>query len=329
MRGRLSLLFVLLGTLLPGWHAARGADAPVVALIDSGIEASHPQFAPNQVVAWKDWVADKDDPYDDNGHGTAVASRAAGLTMGAYPGAKLAVAKVLNKENKGRAADVDEAIRWAADQGAAAINVSIWSASPSPLGMRTIAEAVHYARTKGSLVVWIAGNGGEVVVEDRRIPYPLPATTMWGASSPEALVVGSVAPDGQVDGYSQWVPEVVARGSGVEIAWLGGLTARGWGTSFAAPWVAGAAARLVAEGAPRNADWLKWVINHSAVDNPSTSYAREGYGWFKDTSLNAALKVARGAAAVPPRDGRDTEHDAAMTVGWLGTGQEPAGTTRP
>jgi len=329
VRGRLLLLFVLLGTLVPGLQGASGVDAPVVAIIDSGIDAAHPQFEPGQVVAWKDWVNGLEAPYDDRGHGTAVASRAAGLTFGAYPGAKLAVAKVLSKDDEARVNDVNAAIRWAADQGATTINVSIWGELPDPYAARTTAAAVHYAREKGALVVWIAGNGGEVEVEGDTVPNPVPTVALWGSSSPEALVVGSATTAGKPDQYSQTAPELIARGSGVAIAWPGGYEARGWGTSFAAPFVAGYAARLVAEGAPRDADWLKWVINHTAVDDPGVSYLREGYGFFHDASFTQALAIVRGEAPLPVRDARDADHDRAMLVASVQTGQEPAGTTRP
>jgi hypothetical protein len=313
--------------------AAGPAETPLIAIVDSGIEATHSQFAPGQVVAWHDFVDGRPEPFDDRGHGTAVASRAAGLTLGAYPGARLAVARVLDID------DIEAGIRWAADEGAAVINVSqgigplaqtlIMGADPNG-EIRTTAAAVHYARTKGSLVVWSAGNEGQITrPAGLSVPNPQPATMNWGASSPEGLVVGSQAAGGSPDGYSQSFPEVTARGSAVQVAGLNNTVGIGSGTSFAAPWMSGAAARLIAAGAPRDVDWLKWVILHEANDNPEVAYPREGYGWFEAESLARALGVAAGRRQIPAADDRDDWHGTMMTFASVYTGQPTAGTTRP
>lgn len=301
---------------LPGAaDAARPASAVRVAIVDSGIVATHPEFTPGQVVGWKDFVGASLTPYDDLGHGTAVASRAAGATLGAFPGASLLVAKVLDASDRASWGDVANAIKWAADNAADVINVSIWSQIPNPTGHAlTIARAVDYATAKGSLVVWIAGNG--------TVP---PSSMLAGSASPAALVVGAATSAGAPAWFSDIDPEVLATGVAVPIATKTGGYTLGDGTSFAAPWAAGVAARMIAEGAPRDPDWLKWVILHSATDQVYP-YPLEGYGFLSGAAVQRAVDVARGQRAVPGVDIRDGSHVASQAVRAGQSGSAPVGT---
>ena len=72
----------------------------VVAIIDTGIDIDHPELADyksgKRNLVWKDYVGGDPDPYDDNGHGTAMASLIAGKTYGIAPKVDLIVVKTIN-----------------------------------------------------------------------------------------------------------------------------------------------------------------------------------------------------------------------------------------
>jgi hypothetical protein len=214
------------GTLVTGGaaaHATGPTDAPVVAVLDSGVNPFHQEFdyqgpgsASDQFVGWWDFTADQKgtavlpsagqtwdtavvDPYDDFGHGSMSAAMVGGLgtdpqeTKAADPGAKLAIAKVLDSTGGTPAVTViDEAIRWAVDTvGADVINISIGSAVPVPAALYTSTlQTIAYARSKGVLVVVANGNGYGGTLG--------PGDPSWASvysCSPDVLTVGGTEPD--------------------------------------------------------------------------------------------------------------------------------------
>ena len=108
------------------------------------------------------FVAKNENPEDDHGHGTHVAGTIAqsthngiGVAGVAYK-ARIMPVKVLSAHGSGSVADIAEAIRWAADQGAKVINMSLGGPVPSKI----LAKAIEYAHKKGVTVVCAAGNDG-------------------------------------------------------------------------------------------------------------------------------------------------------------------------
>ena len=150
-------------------RGAQGAGA-VVAVLDTGVDLAHPDLQ-GKLVQGADLVAGKRDcppgPQDENGHGTHVAGIAAAATdngigvAGMAPGARIMPVRVLDAEGSGSIDDIAEGIRYAADHGADAINLSLGElpvvGQLTPLNQE-IEDAVQYAWSKGSLVVAAAGN---------------------------------------------------------------------------------------------------------------------------------------------------------------------------
>lgn len=160
--------------------AANWGKGQVLGVVDTGINATHPQFASGQVskvlsscaaVSFKCSNAYA----DDNGHGTAVASIAAGnrtsqfstITAGGYttvagnfigvaPAANIISEKVLNSAGSGYSTDVANGVKKAADAGAGVINVSITYGNDA----NTVA-AINYAAAKGAFIVWAGGNSAQ------------------------------------------------------------------------------------------------------------------------------------------------------------------------
>jgi serine protease len=185
------------------WPRATGTGI-IVAVLDSGIAYEDrgpyrrlPDFAGTSFVAGYDFV--NNDPYanDDLGHGTHVAGIIAQTTdnglgcAGVAPGATLMPIKVLTDQGIGRDDWIASGIRYAADNGARVINLSLGGIGYS----RTIQEALEYATSRGALLLAAAGNRGA-----QGIDYP--------AGAEQCLAVGATRFDGSRAYYSNVGPEL-------------------------------------------------------------------------------------------------------------------------
>lgn len=215
------------------------ADAPkvTVAVIDSGICASHPDLAGRIEAGW-DFLENDDIPQDDFGHGCSVAGIiAANMNdsigiAGVAPNAQIMPLRVLNGSGVGSYSDVAAAIVYAADNGAQVINLSLGGSNPSSM----LENAVNYAISKGVIVVAAAGNNGT-------------EGALYPAAYPDVIAVGSVDPNLQHSSFSNYGSQIDIWAPGRDILTTKrdgsyGLVS---GTSFAAPYVAGAKAISYAE----------------------------------------------------------------------------------
>jgi subtilisin family serine protease len=179
--------------------------APVrVAIIDSGIDGSHPEFPKSKIWAGRSFVGGRWD-VDEQGHGTFVAGMIAaalnneGIAGIAFP-AQLIIAKIARADQTISVQDEADAIRWAADRGAQVINLSIGGLR-DPLDRKrdtfsqAEANAIEYAYRRGAVLVAAIGNGDEA-----------PATPWLYGSYPAALphVIGvsALTPNGNVPAFS-------------------------------------------------------------------------------------------------------------------------------
>ncbi len=296
-----------------------GGDEFIVAVLDSGIRATHDEFdydpnvaGPNgQLVAWWDFGTDDEPngdtwhtgvaPYDDNGHGTGTASMVGGATVGAFPGANLAIAKVTN--SAGSIAHLREAYEWAVyDVKADIISISIGTIIPFPGLLDSLDEQISRARAHGIMTVVAAGNGGGPV-------GCVPAHTwMYGYGySRDALAVGNLAEEGAMPilvSCRHMDPDVTSNGNFVTMASHEGDDeyVQQSGTSFAAPWIAGAAAELMvtaeAAGKPYDPDTIEDIILDCSSWTAWT-YAFQGHGFYHTAEHAVGLGHAASGTTCP------------------------------
>ena len=205
-----------------------------VCILDSGIEAGHPQVGEVKgAVAFHRGEDDEIERVDDTegdlcGHGTACA----GIVRSLAPECELYSARVLGAGFKGSGPVLLEGLRWAVDEGFDVINMSLSTTK------RQFAELLHELADKAYF------NNTVLVASAHNMPvesYP------WRFSS--VISVGShEEPEPTTFFYNPSPPvEFFARGVGVEIAWLGGGTILSTGNSFATPHMSGICALILAK----------------------------------------------------------------------------------
>jgi hypothetical protein len=247
------------------WAVTRGSVT--VAVIDSGIEASHQDLA-GSVVPGEDLADDQASVdsastgmVDPDGHGTHVAGVIAahanngiGVT-GAAPDAHVMPVRVLDANGTGVASNVADGIIWAADHGARVMNLSL-GGGPSA-GME---EAIQYANSKGAVVVAAGGNS----YQSGNLPtYP--------AAYTEAVAVAAVDENLQRAAFSTTGAYIDLSAPGVNVlSTFGGSKPNDYermsGTSMATPFVSAAAALLLSEKRSLSADRVAQILETTADD---------------------------------------------------------------
>ncbi|MET7311286.1 S8 family serine peptidase [Streptomyces sp. NPDC005571] len=295
------------------WEAGDTGQGVDVAVLDTGIDAEHPDLA-GQIAASQSFVPEED-VTDRHGHGTHVASTIAGTgaasdgkEKGVAPGADLHIGKVLSNAGSGAESWVLAGMEWAAvDQHADIINMSLGNPTPSD-GTDPLSAAVdRLSAETGALFVVAAGNTGT----DQSIggPGAADAALTVGAvdSSDDVAWFSSQGP--RVDGALK--PEISAPGVDVlaarsQYAQFGeGSYLTFSGTSQATPHVAGAAALLAATHPGLTGSQLKDLLVSSSKQLPKYNAFQAGSGRVDVASaLSAGVFASSTAfAAHVPADG--------------------------
>lgn len=260
----------------------------IVAIVDSGIDYSHPEFA-GRIVGGKSFVGG-DWRTDTNGHGTFVAGEiAANLdghgTVGiAYPDARLLIAKVVRPDGEIPPEAEAAAIRWSVDHGARVINLSLGAlrdpGNPSlDEYSQAEADAVAYAYQQGAVVVAAVGNSDDAP----RTPWPWAS---YPAALPHVIGVSALTRSGNVASFSnrdRIYNDIAAPGEDIFSTFPRNLSPPGCpdpgysdcapaefrhaqGTSFAAPQVTAAAALLIGLQPTLRPDQVTTILERTADD---------------------------------------------------------------
>jgi subtilisin family serine protease len=312
-----------------------------VAVLDTGIDADHPDFA-GRLGPTKDFSG-KGNVDDGNGHGTHVASTVAGSGAasdgkykGVAPGATIAVGKVLDDSGDSTADTVIAGMQWAATEAKAKIvNMSL-GGRPTD-GSDPVSDVLNtLSREYGTLFVVAAGNDGV----DEGVSSP--------AVADEALAVGSVSKSDVLSGFSNRgprlvdgavKPDIAAPGEAIVAARPSGVPPRGEpvgdayqrldGTSMATPHVAGAAALLAQRHPGWKGDALKAALMSTATEVPDAGPYAVGTGRVDADRATRQAVTATGSVSAylrwpnlpSPNQGAREE----KVVTWRNTG--PAGVT--
>ena len=320
------------------WETPPTNLTPVkVAIVDSGIDCTLPDFA-GRIVAEKTFVGGNP-CVDTEGHGTFVAGEIAadlgtqGIVGMAWT-AQLLIAKVVTPNGEIPLTAEANAIRWAVDNGARVINLSLGGVrDPANLSHDTYssleASAVAYAYSKGAVLVAAVGNSDEAPTT----PWPYAS---YPAALPHVIGVSALTRTGNVPDFSNRDPvfnDISAPGVGIFSTFPLALTGlnptcpdQGYsdcgtddylnaeGTSFAAPQVAAAAADLFAVDPQLTNSQVGFILERTATDvNASDGCPRCGLlrdplsGWGR---LDVARAVEALAGPLPPPDSDETNDDA-------------------
>ena len=284
----------------------RAAANVEIAVIDTGADVTAPDIAAKAPLAWNTRSGNSD-VRDPNGHGTFVASLAAGSVTngdgmsGSGGDAQLMIVK--SGSNGGSFTDVDEAagITWAVDHGARVINLSVGG----PTTSATERRAVQYAIDHGALVIAAVGNeyqAGDPVEYPAALLQPVgsdgvggaglavTASTLDGRRAPFANTgswVSLAAPGDHILAAVSSASSTLAYPRSTLTGATSGLYGYGSGTSFAAPQVAGAASLVWGANPALTAQQVAQILEETASG---------GGRWTPDLGfgvIDAAAAVAR------------------------------------
>jgi thermitase len=291
------------------WNVTTGSNLVTIAVIDTGIDETHPDLA-SKIVAGYDSV-DNATPHDGYGHGTHVAGIAAAATNNAVGiagmswGARIMPIRVLGNDGVGNAANVTEGILWAYQHGAKVLNLSLGSTGYS----QAMQDAIHQAHLAGSLVVAAMGN-----CRVANPPYCATNPTSYPAAYANVMAVAAVGPNDQFAPYSQYGPhnDIAAPGGAMSSLHAPGgiystmpsyqvtMNSSGYsqnydylqGTSMAAPHVAGLAALCLSIAPYLTPNTVQNIIQNTAVDKGAPGWDQD-YGYGRINALAAVQQCAR------------------------------------
>ena len=242
-------------------------EGVVVCVVDSGVDLDHPDLRGVELRGWRDSINGIEEPYDDEGHGTAMTGIIVsdGGLDGVAKGVDLLVAKAIDDEGQGTDGTVSDSVDWCVQQGADIISLSLGGSQSFGSGFFTtdeLEQSVDDALDSGVFVVSSAGNDGEDDDGDVGSPGSVEGVICVGGISRSGSI-WSGSSEGDNDGRLWPNPilprsdpdkkqEIVGPGHEVPVLMASGVSNSEWwgwssGTSAATAWVSGSLALLLQE----------------------------------------------------------------------------------
>ena len=334
------------------WEISTGSGV-IVAVLDTGVAyANHqdssgtyyiaPDLVGTRFVPGYDFINNDPHPNDDHSHGTHVAGTIAQTTNNsrgvagiAFDSAVMPV-KVLNRDGSGSHSAIANGIKWAADQGAHVINLSLGSTS----GSHTMRDAVAYAYGKGVTLVAAAGNSGVngvnfpaayddyvIAVSATRYDGRVAYYSNYGSSIDVAAPGGDMTVDQNGDGYGDGILQNTFNPSTKDTSQFSYYFVQG--TSMAAAHVSGVAAQIVSQllitNGSAHPDQVRQILQSTAVDmGPAGVDIYYGHGIVH---AGAALQsiVSTNSPPIAGDDFATTREETPVTIHVLANDVDPDG----
>jgi len=303
------------------WDINHGSSGVIIAIVDSGVDGTHPDLASKMVPGWN-FLNGNSDTHDVLGHGTAVAGTAAAATdngtgvAGVNWMSRIMPLVVLDSSDYATYSNIANAIMYAADNGAKIINVSIAGTTSSS----TLQNAVNYAWGKGAVVIAAAGN-----FANSAPAYP--------AACNYVIAVGASTDTDTLayfSSYGSWV-DLVAPGTYITTTNNGGGYGTWQGTSFASPIVAGVAALALSVNGSLSPTALTNLLLNTADDLGAVGFDST-FGWGRVNAYRAVTMAGQApmdtAAPVLSIASPSTGASVSATVSVTGTSSDNMGVTR-
>ena len=314
------------------WDLGRGSHDVVVAVLDTGIDWNHPDLGANM---WSNddgyhgynfiednWfpMDDNVNGYDEDGtwlpniytyHGTHVAGVIGAVIdnsegIAGLAQVQLMAVKVMNDSGEGTDATVASGLRWATDNGADIVTMSLGVDGMS----LTLQNAVEYASDRGVVLVAAAGNSGT-----SEVTYP--------AAYPTVIAVGATDSSDRRATFSNFGVglDVMAPGVNIYSTQGGGSYQYLSGTSAAAPHVAGVAAIMLSINPALSPAEVGSYINSTATDLSMTGYDTST-GWGIVNAFGAVESIASPMVSFTDYP-EYIEPNGTFSITWLVSGGDP------
>jgi len=318
---------------IQAWDITIGDRSVVVAVLDTGIDWNHPDLAPN---IWNDSsgyhgynfisnnrypMDDNINSYDENGiwhantytyHGTHVAGVVGAATdnsrgIAGISQVRLMAVKVMNDSGEGTDATVASGVRWAVDNGADVVTMSLGVDGPSA----ALENSILYASSHGVVLIAASGNSGASYIS-----YP--------AAYPEVISVGAVDNTDRRASWSNFGPGLDLMAPGVQVySTQGGGDRYQYlsGTSTAAPFVAGVAALMLSMNPVLTPVEISSVLNITATDLSISGYDTST-GWGTVNAFSAVESVSSPRVTITSHPDFVTPNST-YSITWMVSGGDP------
>lgn len=272
------------------WDTTTGSAGVPVAVIDSGIDTAHSDLKSKIAAGWS-FLTDTTNVQDTGalgGHGTAISGAIAAASNNASGVAGVAWLNpimplvVLTAGNVATAADISDAIVWAADHGAKIINISLGLTGYST----TMQNAINYAYGAGATIFAAAGNGNT-------------STPLYPAAMNNVVAVGATDQSdakASFSNFGSWI-DIVAPGVTILTTQLGGGYWNTQGTSLSSPIAAGIGALMLSINTELSQSDLYYLLIRCAADLGTLGFDNT-FGWGR---VKAGCSVVAATPPTPPQ----------------------------